>query len=132
MPTSIDPVSYDPPTKPELTGVLKPNNLLESSEIINKGTFWVALYTVRNDLTDKIHPYPFMKKLVSKLPRMLWQKPEPYGLVIALDEKGNIVRSLHDPTGNCLKAITSVKEHKGYLYMGSLYGNKIGKYKLLK
>jgi hypothetical protein len=56
--------------------------------------------------------------------------PKPYGLVLALDEQGKIIRSLHDYTGSHLKEITSVREYGGYLYLGSLNNDRIGKYKL--
>lgn len=95
-----------------------------------RGTFWVALFTIRNDLMDAIHPYPFIKRQAAKMPRALWPKPEPYGLVLALDEDGGIVRSLHEPTGKHLMEITSVEEHQGYLYLGSLHNDRIGKYRL--
>jgi hypothetical protein len=51
-------------------------------------------------------------------------------LVLALDENGKITRSLHEPTGNHLKEITSAREYGGYLYLGSLHNDRIGKYKL--
>jgi hypothetical protein len=65
-----------------------------------------------------------------ELPKALWPKPEPYGLVLELDEAGNIVRSLHDQTGEHLKEITSAREFGGYLYLGGLHNDRIGKYKL--
>lgn len=96
----------------------------------NKGTFWLALFTVRNEAADKLHPSPFLKAQMSKLPKSLWPQPEPYGLVLALDEQGNIIQSLHEPTGKHLKEITSAREYGGYLYLGSLHNDRIGKYKL--
>jgi len=95
-----------------------------------KGTFWLALFTVRNDTMDKLHPSPFLKAQMSKLPRTFWPKPLPYGLVLALDDQGKITRSLHEPTGKHLKEITSAREYDGYLYLGSLHNDRIGKYKL--
>ncbi|MEA2102340.1 MAG: SMP-30/gluconolactonase/LRE family protein [Thermodesulfobacteriota bacterium] len=95
-----------------------------------KGTFWLALFTVRNKTADKIQPMPFLKAQISKLPRALWPEPKPYGLVLALDEQGNITKSLHDPTGKHLAEITSAKEYNGYLYLGSLHNDRIGKYRL--
>jgi sugar lactone lactonase YvrE len=95
-----------------------------------KGTFWLALFTVRNKMIDKSHPSAFIKSIISKLPKMFWPKPKPYGLVISLNEQGKITQSLHDPTGEHLREITSAKEHKGYLYLGSLHNDRIGKYKL--
>jgi len=95
-----------------------------------RGTFWLALFTVRNDLMDKMHPIPLLKKIMSRLPKFMWPKPEPYGCVLALNEKGDILESLQDPTGKHLKEITSAREQDGFLYMGSLHNDRIGKYRL--
>lgn len=95
-----------------------------------KGKFWLALFTVRNPTVDLLHPFPFLKAQIAKLPKALWPKPKPYGLVLALDEQGKITQSLHDPTGKHLKEITSARERGGYLYLGSLHNDRIGKYKL--
>lgn len=95
-----------------------------------KGKFWLALFTVRNKIVDTFHPFPFIKAQISKLPKALWPKPEPYGFVLALNEQGEIIESLQDSTGKHLKEITSALEHDGYLYLGSLHNDRIGKYKL--
>ncbi len=94
------------------------------------GTFWLALFTVRNNALDMLHSHPFVKAQIAKLPQNLWPLPKPYGLVVALDEQGRITRSLHDPTGSHLGAITSAREYNGYLYLGSLHNDRIGKYQL--
>lgn len=91
-----------------------------------QGEFWLALYTVRNALMDAIHPYPSIKNLIAKLPKALWPKPEPYGFVIKLNEAGAMVDSLQDPEGQHLYAVTSVQEHQGNLYLGSLDSDRIG------
>jgi sugar lactone lactonase YvrE len=95
-----------------------------------KGNFWVALFTVRNNQMDSMHPSPFIKKIISRLPKFLWPKPKPYGFVLAVNEDGKIIRSLQEPTGEHLKEITGAREHDGYLYLGSLHNDRIGKYKL--
>jgi sugar lactone lactonase YvrE len=94
------------------------------------GTFWLALFTVRNNVLDTLHAFPFLKAQMSKLPKALWPKPKPYGLVLALNEQAQITQSLHDPVGEHLKEITSAQEYDGYLYLGSLNNDRIGKYKL--
>jgi len=49
-----------------------------------------------------------------------------YGLAIELNERGDIIRSLHDKTGNtCF--ISHVEEHEGHVYLGSPWNNFIGK-----
>ena len=96
-----------------------------------RGTFWVALFTVRNGQADDLlHPRPFLKRQLAKLPRFLWPRPEPYGLVLAVDENGHILRSLQDPGGDVISQTTSAEEADGYLYLGNLTGRGIGRLKL--
>lgn len=95
-----------------------------------KGKFWLALFTVRNDMLDTLHKYPKIKSLLSKLPASLWSKSKRYGFVAALDERGNITETLQDPSGRNLFDITSAQEYDGYLYLGSLHADRIGKLKI--
>ncbi len=95
-----------------------------------RGTFWVALFTVRNPLMDRLHPRPFAKRLLSQLPRFLWPKPAPYGLVLAVDEEGRIRRSLHDPGGERVLEVTSAEEAGGFLYLGNLSRDRIARLEL--
>lgn len=85
-----------------------------------RGTFWAALFTVRNPVMDRLHPSVFAKRQLAKLPRFLWPKPAPYGLVLALDETGRIVKSLQDTTGEHVSQVTSAEEADGFLYLGNL------------
>lgn len=95
-----------------------------------KGRFWLALPTLRLPAMDSMHPKPWLKNFSAKLPDVLKPKPIDYGFILGLDEEGNIVISLHDPSGANLKEITSVEEHAGYLYIGSLSNDRIGRYTL--
>ncbi len=90
------------------------------------GTFWLAMFTVRNPQSDFLAPRPWLKSLIAKLPRMLWPKSEPYGLIAALNEDGRVMRSLHDPGGGHLYEVTSVDVHGDALYLGSLHNDRIG------
>lgn len=92
-----------------------------------KGTFWVALPTPRKADADFLHRHPWLKAQLAKLPRFMWPKAIPYGLAIALDEQGNIVRSLHDTSGAHLRMVTSVKPVGDQLYLGSLDNDRIGR-----
>jgi hypothetical protein len=47
--------------------------------------------------------------------------------VLALDASGTIIRSLHDTSGEHLRTVTSVEEHNGVIYCGSLYNDRIGR-----
>jgi sugar lactone lactonase YvrE len=94
------------------------------------GTFWVALPTPRKADADFLHRYPWLKAQLAKLPRALWPKAIPYGFAIAINEQGEIVRSLHDTSGTHLRMITSVKPVGDYLYFGSLDNDRIGRLKI--
>ncbi len=92
-----------------------------------QGRFWVALFTVRNSTIDRLHPHPWAKALLSKLPKSLWPKPQPYGLALAVDEAGRIEFSLHDPTGRRVREVTSVEQAGDALYFGNLSGRGIAR-----
>jgi sugar lactone lactonase YvrE len=94
------------------------------------GQFWLALPSPRLQSVDRMHPYPPLKRLAARLPDRLKPRPLTYGLVIQLDEQGNILASFHDPTGRHLQEITSVEEHEGYIYLGSLHNDRIGRLRL--
>jgi sugar lactone lactonase YvrE len=95
-----------------------------------KGIFWLAMPTLRNPLLDALHSKPWLKNFLAKLPKWTLPKPQNYGLVVALDEQGTILGSLHDQSGTHLKEITSAQQVGDYLYLGSLHGDRIGRLKL--
>ena len=79
---------------------------------------------------DFLHRHPWLKAQLAKLPRALWPKAVPYGLVVALNEQGEIIQSLHDSSGTHLRMITSAKPVGDYLYLGSLNNDRIGKLRI--
>lgn len=92
-----------------------PDNLTSD----RRGGYWLALPTVRKALLDKIHPHPFLKEQLVKLPRALWPKAVPYGLVVVFDENGRIPRSLHDPGGKTVRGVTTARPAGDKIYLGS-------------
>lgn len=92
-----------------------------------RGTWWVALYSIRKPLLDAVHPYPFLKDCLAALPEALRPHAAPYGLVFEVDARGRVLRSLHDPEGARLHGVTSVVEHRGELFLGSLSATHIGR-----
>ncbi|WP_218081142.1 SMP-30/gluconolactonase/LRE family protein [Anthocerotibacter panamensis] len=99
-----------------------------------QGTFWVSIDAPRVDFLDWLHARPWLKAQLVKLPQSIWfdgNNRKRYGLVLALDETGAIVRSLHDPTGQVFMT-SNVVPHDGYLYLGTLTGDYIGRYRLSK
>lgn len=100
-----------------------PDNLAVDDE----GRYWVAFPSLRNAQIDYLHQHPWLKDLVAKLPDSMKPTPREYGLVVALDNEGEVITSLHDTRGTHLKEITSVNPHGGYLYFGSLHNDRVGR-----
>jgi sugar lactone lactonase YvrE len=93
-----------------------------------KGRLWVAIPEPRVDLVDRVSPNPALKNLLAKLPPALLKGNEKgYGLVLVLDGRGRILRSLHDPTGRVHK-ISAVRFEGGDLYFGSSDESGIGRF----
>ncbi|MAM88393.1 MAG: gluconolactonase [unclassified Hahellaceae] len=91
------------------------------------GRYWVALFAPRSAALDKTHPYPFIKELIAALPKRLQPKATRHGAILALNEQGEVLENLQDPTGEHVWEITSVEEGEdGTLYLGTLTGNRIG------
>jgi len=92
------------------------------------GTFWVALYALRNPALDRlVHPRPWLKRLVARLPKSMQGRAEPYGLILAIDGDGRVLRSLHDPGGERISHVTSVEPVDGALYLGTVKEASIGR-----
>jgi ribose transport system permease protein len=73
----------------------------------------------------------FRIRMVKQIPPDEWLCPGiNYGCVIKFDDNGTVTESLWDPGGRSHPTITSVREHKGYLYIGGLENNRIGRIKL--
>ncbi len=46
------------------------------------------------------------------------------------DDAGNVLESYWDPTGISHSTVTSMREHKGFLYLAGLENNRIGRIRL--
>ncbi len=92
------------------------------------GTFWVAFPSLRSDLVDSIHPYPAIKLLASLLITPdIHNLADPHTFVAEMGETGEVLATFHDPTGSRFTGTTSVEESGGYLYLGAVYGDAIGR-----
>lgn len=92
-----------------------------------KDTFWLALIQgpeSRKDM-DSILPQPFIRKIFMRLPESV-STPKNDGFVLGLDIDGDVIQNLQDPSGSYAQ-ITSVEEHEGMLYLGSLVEDAIGR-----
>ncbi len=93
--------------------------------------FWLALVTPRQALFDRILlPYPFLRKIVIRLPKFLQPAPQRYSFVIALDQNGRVIENLQNNSPDCYAEIANVVEHNNTLYFGSIAEDTIGRFAL--
>lgn len=91
------------------------------------GSLWVAVTEPRSDLIDNFAAHPEIKNQLAKLPvSVLKGNEKGYGLVLVLDSKGQILRSLHDPTGRIHK-ITDAQVRGQFLYVGTEDDSGVGR-----
>jgi len=88
------------------------------------GKLWLGLAGPRNQLDDMAQ-YPFLRKLILRLPKILWPPIKTYGHVIAFTEDGKILADLQDPSG-ASGTTTGVTESPDRLYIQSIDSHRIG------
>ena len=116
----VEPVMYNLPGYPD--------NINRSSD----GHYWCAFVGMRAPVFDLAMRVPsFRKKMVDRVPHDEWLYPNMNsGCVFKFDENGTVLDCLWDSGGVNHPMITSMREHKGYLYLGGSLNNRIGKWKL--
>ena len=110
---------------PDLPGY--PDNINRSSD----GHYWCALVGMRSPAFDLALRMPeFRRRMVYRVAPDEWLFPNMNtGCVIKFDLQGNIIDVLWDLDGNIHPMITSMREHKGTLYLSGVFNNRIGTYK---
>ena len=94
------------------------------------GLFWVALASERIAVADWIQPHPWPKSFIANA--IGWAIPDTDStwlggpaFAIAVDLEGNVVHSLRGETRRFVTS-TSVLEHEGQLFIGSVAMDAIG------
>jgi ribose transport system permease protein len=105
---------------------------LDNINRASDGGYWVALVGIRYPAFDLAMRSPqFRYRMVKEIPVDEWIFPGVNnGCVIKLDAGGKPEASYWDPSGINHPTITSMREHKGYLYLGGLENNRIGRIKI--
>jgi ribose transport system permease protein len=105
-----------------------PDNINRGSN----GTFWVALLGLRTRTFDLAMRKPaFRRRMASRIAADEWLFPNVNrGCVVRISETGAILDVLWDRAGENHPSITSTCEHKGYLYLGGVSNNRIGRIRL--
>lgn len=101
-----------------------PDNISKGQD----GRYWIGLAAPRNEQLDSMAAYPWLRKLVQRLPTFLRTKIRHYGHVIAIDEQGTLLHSLQDPTGQ-YAGTTGALEVGAYLYLSSIDETAIARVK---
>uniref|UniRef100_A0A4W3I4S1 Zgc:194209 n=1 Tax=Callorhinchus milii TaxID=7868 RepID=A0A4W3I4S1_CALMI len=88
------------------------------------GTYRVGLTTTRlssyiRPFLDILGPYPMLKRIVVTPLSFYTVFLHKYGLLLELNDRGQIVDSFHDPNGTVTWAISDAFENNGKLYLGS-------------
>ena len=90
------------------------------------GTMWIALAAPRNGLLDFAAPYPWMRKMIARLPTIVRPKPARHGFVLGVASNGTVRHNLQDPHGTWAM-LTSAVPIDGGLALGSLHGHAVGR-----
>ena len=124
---------FDGPKKGKVERILE--NLPGMVDNINRasdGTYWAALVGMRTPAFDLAKEMPgFRKRMTRRMGPGSWLYANiNSGCVFKFTAEGEVLESLWDIKGTNHPMVTSVKEHKGYLYIGGISNNRIGKWKI--
>ena len=76
-------------------------------------------------------PEDVRQRMIKQIPPDEWVYPGiNNGCIVKFDESGRALESLWDPGGTKHATVTSMREHKGWLYIGGLENNRIGRVRL--
>ncbi|KAI4904623.1 hypothetical protein NFI96_014605 [Prochilodus magdalenae] len=106
------------------------NNMVgypDNIRVSDRGTFLVGINTVRfrgrllPPFLDLLGPYPALKRFVARIIPLRWYDAllPSYGLLLELGPDGELLDSLHDPTGTLTWAISDVFQQGELYYLGS-------------
>lgn len=111
---------------PDLPGY--PDNINRASD----GNFWCALVGMRSPAFDLAMRMPsFRRRMAQRVAPDEWMYPNMNtGCVIKFSPDGRVLESLWDLGGENHPMLTSMREHKGWLYLGGIHNNRIGRYRI--
>lgn len=73
-----------------------PDNINDNPD----GTFWVGLVSPRSTPLDMLSSYPFLRKVMMRLPELIRPKPQRYGFAVRFSGEGEVIETLQDPDGS--------------------------------
>ncbi|MCP5265693.1 MAG: SMP-30/gluconolactonase/LRE family protein [Burkholderiaceae bacterium] len=104
----------------------------DNINLASDGNYWLALVGMRCPAYDLALRMPgFRRRMATRVPLDEWLFPNiNTGCVLKFTEQGEVLETLWDLGGANHPMITSMREHRGHLYLGGILNNRIGKYKL--
>ncbi len=105
-----------------------PDNINRASD----GNYWCALVGMRGAAFDLSMRQPgFRKRMARRVAAAEWLFPNiNIGCVIKFNDVGDVLDVLWDLGGVNHPMVTSMREDRGYLYLGGISNNRIGRYKI--
>jgi len=105
-----------------------PDNINRASD----GNYWLALVGMRTPAFDLALRKPaFRRRMVQQVAQDEWLFPQMnVGNVVKFTDGGGIVDCLWDRQGVNHPMITSCNEHRGWLYLGGVVNNRVGRYRI--
>ncbi|MCB1395510.1 MAG: SMP-30/gluconolactonase/LRE family protein [Rhodobacteraceae bacterium] len=124
---------FDGPRKGEVKVVADnlpgfPDNINRASD----GNYWVCLVGMRSPAHDLAMTQPgFRRRMTRKIAPANWLFPNiNIGCLVKFTEDGEALETMWDASGEMHPMLTSCKEHEGFLYLGGLSNNRIGRWKV--
>ncbi len=104
----------------------------DNINLASDGHYWLALVGMRAPAYDLAMRMPgFRRRMATRVPVDEWLFPNiNTGCVLKFSEAGEILETLWDLGGQNHPMITSMREHRGHLYLGGISNNRIGRYRL--
>ncbi|HWJ73893.1 MAG TPA: SMP-30/gluconolactonase/LRE family protein [Kaistia sp.] len=130
---SISRYWFDGPKKGSIERIISdlpgyPDNINRASD----GNYWMALLGMRTPALDLAMRMPgFRRRMARRVAPDQWLFPNiNTGCVVKFSDTGEILESLWDLGGENHPMITSMREHRGWLYLGGVSNNRIGRYRI--
>lgn len=83
-------------------------------------TFWVGLVSPRNAIMDNLSGYPFLRRVIMRLPDAMKPAPTRYGFILRMDAAGNVLETLQDPVGDYALTTGAITLSDGRIAVTSL------------
>lgn len=100
-----------------------PDNIKRDAD----GGFLLGLVSKRAPLVDQVAAYPFVRKIVQRLPASMRPKAVSYGFIIRLSPEGEVEETWQDPSGAYPLTTGAVRDPDGSLWITSLSSTRIGR-----